>query len=195
MVAEWASTPVRWPGLAWVARCWPSAPSDERGEGRRTTDRDIRQRADAVRYHLGRGRRAREAGRFEDGCSEARRAIEANPGNPWAYALLGQCLCRQRHPDLIEARRVLERACALDPANGYFVRLLLDVLDAQGDSAGRDDTLAWAWWNGAPVERWLPGGPSPRRGVETRPVQSERTGESERTPATARAMHAGALAC
>ena len=34
---------------------------------------------------------------------------------------------RQRDRDLIEARRSFERACALDPANGYFVRLLLEV--------------------------------------------------------------------
>jgi len=117
------------------------------------------QRAATVRYYLGRGRRAREAGRFEAACSNARRAIDANPGNPWAHALLGQCLMRQQCRDLVEARRAFERACALDPANGYFVRLLLEVLDAQGDTGAREDVLAWAWWSGAPVDRWLPDGP------------------------------------
>jgi hypothetical protein len=77
-------------------------------------------------------------------------------------ALLGQCLLRQNKPDLGGARRVLERARSLDPTNGYFVRLLLDVLQAQGDDQGRADVLAGAWWNGAPVDRWLPAGP-PRR--------------------------------
>ena len=120
---------------------------------------DLSRRAASVRYHLGRGRRAREDGRYEAGAAEARRAITANPGNPWAYSLLGQCLVRRQPPDLIEARRALEHACALCPSNGYFVRLLLEVLDAQGDGAGRDDALARAWWSGAPVERWLPNGP------------------------------------
>jgi predicted Zn-dependent protease len=126
------------------------------------------ERAATVRYYLGRGRRAREAGRFEAACSEARRAIDANPGNPWSHALLGQCLLRQRRPDLVEARRALERACALDQTNGYFVRLLLEVLDAQGDVAARQDALAWAWWRGAPVDRWLPNGaPVPRQSEDS----------------------------
>ena len=120
---------------------------------------DMSRRAASVKYHLGRGRRAREDGRYEAGVAEARRAITANDGNPWAYALLGQCLVRQPHPDLVGARRALEHACALCPSNGYFVRLLLEVLDAQDDGAGRDDALTRAWWSGAPVERWLPVGP------------------------------------
>jgi tetratricopeptide (TPR) repeat protein len=115
------------------------------------------------RYHLGRGRLARQAGRFEVGAAEASKALAANPQSAWALALLGQCLARQPQPDLPGARRALERAQALDPTNGYFVGLLLDVLDAQGDVQGRADLLAWAWWQGAPVERWLPNGPAIRR--------------------------------
>jgi tetratricopeptide (TPR) repeat protein len=145
--------------------------------GRRTSGRnvgaDVIQRASTVRYYLGRGRRAREAGRFEDACSNARRAIDVNPGNPWSHALLGQCLMRLHQPDLVEARRAFERACALDPSNGYFVRLLLEVLDAQGDARAREDVLAWAWWSGAPVERWLPDGPAPRSTVSPGPAASD----------------------
>jgi hypothetical protein len=60
----------------------------------------------------------------------------------------------------------LERACALDPSNGYFVGLLLGVLKAQGDVEGSRNLLTWAWWQGAPVERWLPDGPPlPERGA------------------------------
>ncbi len=157
MLADWVGAAHR-PALpVWLLRCWDRAAHG--GLGRRADDMDVSQRAATVRYHLGRGRRAREAGRYEDGAAEARLAIAANAGNPWAYSLLGQCLLRQHHPDLVEARRALERACALDPSNGYFVRLLLEVLEAQGDRAGREDALAWAWWSGAPVERWLPNGP------------------------------------
>jgi hypothetical protein len=120
-----------------------------------------------LRYHLGRGRLARNAGRFEDGAAEARKALDANPQSAWALALLGQCLARQRRPDLRGARWALERAQALEPHNGYFVGLLLDVLDAQGDVQGRADLLAWAWWQGAPVERWLPDGPPIQRSNRT----------------------------
>jgi hypothetical protein len=116
-------------------------------------------RSDRFRYHLGRGRRAREVGSFERGVVEARRALALNGGDPWAYALLGQCLQRQRVSDLSGARLALERACALDPGNGYFVGLLLGVLNAQGDVEASRNLLTWAWWHGAPVERWLPGGP------------------------------------
>jgi hypothetical protein len=94
---------------------------------------------------------------------EARRALLLNPQSAWALALLGQCLTLQGQPELRRARQALERAMALEPSNGYFVRLLLDVLDAEGDAQGHADLLAWAWWHGAPVERWLPDGPPTRR--------------------------------
>ena len=83
-------------------------------------------------------------------------------------------LSRQREPDLHGARVVLERAQALEPTNGYFVSLLLDVLDAQGDTQARVDTLAWAWWKGAPVERWLPDGPPIQRPAATDLDKTER---------------------
>ena len=157
-------------------------------------ERELQLRSDRVRFHLGRGRRARDAGNYEQGAREARRALLENAGNPWAYALLGQCLFRQADPDLAGARLALERACALDPTNGYFVRLLLEVLDAQGDREHREDVLAWAWWAGAPVERWLsPAGPR-RRGAAAaaspspfEPSMPAPARESERVPARATA--------
>jgi predicted Zn-dependent protease len=171
MVAVEVSAERRWPSLAWLVRDWPMVFRRHRVGGRAEPEREALQRAATVRYHLGRGRRARESGNFDAACSEARRAIDENPGNPWSYALLGQCLRRRRQPDLVEARRALERACALDPTNGYFVRLLLDVLDAQGDAAAREDALSWAWWSGAPVDRWLPAGPHLRR-LDDAPVRA-----------------------
>ena len=125
--------------------------------------RDQMRSMEQLRYHLGRGRLARNAGRFEDAVAEARKALQANPHSAWALALLGQCLARQQHPDLDGAQRALERAQLLEPTNGYFVRLMLDVLAAQGDIQGRADLLARAWWKGATVERWLPDGPPVRR--------------------------------
>jgi hypothetical protein len=125
-----------------------------------------------VQYHLGRGRRAREAGRFDSGVYEARRALAANPREPWALALMGQCLMRKPSPDVGGARQALERARAIEPHNGYFVRLLLDVLDAQGDRNARARLLDEAWWTGAPVDRWLPDGPS--RPWADRPAASAR---------------------
>jgi tetratricopeptide (TPR) repeat protein len=146
-----------------------------------------RRRLERLRYHLGRGRRARDDGQYARGAAEARKAVRLNPQHAWALALLGQCLSRQPGPDLAGARRALERAQALDPKNGYFVRLLLDVLDMQGDTPARADALAWAWWSGAPVERWLPDGPPIRRPApaasarETaRPVASPAASPTER---------------
>jgi hypothetical protein len=152
---------------SWLA-AWPesAASSADRANAtaERRADREVRTRLARARFHLGRGRRARERARFADGAREARRAIERNPGDPWAYALLSQCLLRQAGrqagTDLSSARLAAERACALSPTNGYFVGVLLDVLDAQGDRPAREDALAWAWWSGAPVERWL--GPDAR---------------------------------
>lgn len=147
------------------------------------TDADARDmpqrlRAQRARYHLGRARCARDAGRPEAGVKEACRALSLTPSNPWALAILGQCLLRQPQPDLVAARRVTEQAWALDPTNGYFVRLLLDVLDAQGDAAARAELLDWAWWKGAPVERWLPDG-EPSLAVADRPQTEHRVGASE----------------
>jgi hypothetical protein len=137
-----------------------------------------------LRYHLGRGRRARDAGRFEDGAVEARKALAANPQSAWTLALLGQCLSRQRQPDPAGARRALERAQALEPTNGYFVRLLLDALEADGDIQGRANLLARAWWKGAPVERWLPEGPPMPRANATQ-TGAERATTEVPVPPTA----------
>jgi len=108
------------------------------------------------------------------GAAEARKALEVNPQDAWALALLGQCLAQQDRPDLHGARQALERAQALDPTNGYFVRLLIEVLDAQGDAQGRADALAWSWWKGAPVERWLPDGPPRQQRVRV-PEMTDQT--------------------
>ena len=165
MVGRWINEV---PGsLALVAqpgRWWPSSwrfapPLSPRRRRAPARSDDPVARYNQFRYHLGRGRRAREVGRFERGVVEARRALALNGGDPWAYALLGQCLQRQRVSDLSGARLALERACALDPSNGYFVGLLLGVLDALGDVEASRNLLTWAWWHGAPVERWLPDGP------------------------------------
>lgn len=172
----------RWWRLSWS---FDPTRSIRRPAGRGGADEEVR-RLDQSRYHLGRGRRAREAGHFERGVVEARRAVALNPGDAWALALLGQCLQRQRASDLDGARRALERAWALDPTNGYFVRLLLDVFNAQGDAGACLDLLTWAWWRGAPVERWLPAGPPmPATGQEAVTIDAVNAG-SRRVPSAVR---------
>lgn len=141
-------------GKVGIVSWWVSSTDDARHHPQRL-------RAERSRYHLGRARRARDAGRAEAGAQEARRALALTPANPWALAVLGQCLQRQATPDIAGARRATEQAWTLDPTNGYFVRLLLDVLDEQGDVQARAELLDWAWWKGAPVERWLPDGVVP----------------------------------
>lgn len=119
--------------------------------------------ADRVRYHLGRGRRARERGELARAIREARLALQYDTAEPWAHALLGRCLAIGHPPDLTSARHALERACSLSPTNGYFVGLLLDVLDREGDAAARDSALTRAWWAGGPVDRWIQPTGSTRR--------------------------------
>jgi tetratricopeptide (TPR) repeat protein len=206
MVVERAAGPL---AMLALPRRWYLAARERvwSGGARPVEDHEVGARQVALerlQYHLGRGRRAREAGRFEDGVAEARKALLVNPQSGWALALLGQCLMRQRQPDLRRARHALERAQALEPTNGYFVRLLLDVLEAEGDQQARADTLAWAWWHGAPVDRWLPDGPPMRqsgaagRGADAAPAvlgsvdasdayarPVERAGRSERGPVLA----------
>ena len=181
-----------WPrSWRWVPPLAASPPARRAG-----VDEKAR-RFDQFRYHLGRGRRAREAGRFEHGSFEARRALALYPTDPWALALLGQCLQRQQRSDLAGARKALERAWSLDPTNGYFVGLLLDVLRAQGDTAAAHDVLEWAWWRGAPVERWLPGGPSiparDRRGAERRTFDQSAPTAPPMTPSVRRSADSGSL--
>ena len=133
-------------------------------------------------YHLGRGRRAREAGRPDLAVQEARRAVALNPRNPWAHALLGQCLL---HTDTVhwdDAVRTLAKARTLDPANGYFVRLSLEALDARGDTRGRSELLQRAWWAGAPVERWLPDGPQPQARPTLAPADRHEPAVPHSTP-------------
>src|SRR5205814_1432386 len=125
-----------------AARCWLPWGFSKPNVAREALEHQ--RRLERMRYHLGRGRRAREAGRYGRGAVEARRALEQDPGSAWALALLGECLYRQPDRDLNGARRALERARALEPTNGYFVGLLLKVLDAQGDAQARADTLSRA---------------------------------------------------
>ena len=134
-----------------------------------------RLRGERSRYYLGRARRLRDAGHYEAAVREARQALALTPAHPWALAVLGQCLLRQQSPDLAAARRATEQAWALEPTNGYFVRLLLEVLDAQGDIVARAELLDWAWWKGAPVERWLPDGPLTRSAADRDDAASPRT--------------------
>ena len=155
-------------------RRWPAGPASDD------------QRLLQAQYHLGRGRRAREAGRPAWGVQEARRAIALNPENPWAHALLGQCILRARPIDLANlaaSRQALDRARFLDPTNGYFVRLSLELLHAQHDLRGRSELLGRAWWAGAPVERWLPDGPQPQPRETLAPADHHEPAGSRPLPA------------
>jgi tetratricopeptide (TPR) repeat protein len=171
MWAQWMS---RLDQVAADVRRWSFRPSGD--------DLPEDQVALRARYHLGRGRCAREAGQPERAVQEARRAVALNPRNPWAHALLGQSLRLSRTARLDDARRALEQARRLDPTNGYFVRLLLEVLHEQHDARGRADLLHRAWWDGAPVERWLPNGPEPQ--VVPALVAADRPERANGRPAT-----------
>ena len=183
MLGQWIS---RLDRVVAGVRSWPMGPAGD--------DQALLR----AQYHLGRGRRAREAGHPERGVQEARAAVALNPRNPWAHALLGQCLLRDRGllrdrtAKLDDARQALERACRLDPTNGYFVRLSLEVLHAQHDARGRSELLSRAWWAGAPVERWLPGGPQPQTRTTLAPADRREPAAPRPAPARANPVTAGA---
>lgn len=153
----------------WAADRW--RPAFNRDSTNPSAEGDTVQADLRAQYHLGRGRRARDTGRPDCGAREARRALAVSPRNPWAYALLGQCLSRSGPSHLDAARKALEQALTLDPTNGYFVRLLLEVLHRQHDTPARMELLTRAWWAGAPVDRWLPDGPPQPR--PTRALQPD----------------------
>ena len=93
MVAVGMSAVRRWPSFAGLVRDLPMVFRRDRVSGPAVPESEALQRAATVRYHLGRGRRARESGNFGAGCSEARRAIDANPGTRGHTLSLANACC------------------------------------------------------------------------------------------------------
>ena len=111
---------------------------------------------DRGQFHLGRARRAKDRGQYREAAREIERALRYDDTSEAYFQVLGQCLSRLTPPDRAGARRAFERAFALNPRNGYTIRLLLQLHQAEGNAAAAQATIDRAQAAGAPPGAWLP---------------------------------------
>jgi tetratricopeptide (TPR) repeat protein len=109
---------------------------------------------DRAQFHLGRARRAKDRGRYREAAREIERALRFDDSSEAYFLVLGQCFLNGSPRDLSAARRALERALAINPRNGYTIKLLLRVYDAEGNAVGARTTLERALAGGAPACPW-----------------------------------------
>jgi tetratricopeptide (TPR) repeat protein len=109
---------------------------------------------DRAQFHLGRGRRARDRGRYREGAREIERAIRYDDTSEAYFQVLAQCQLRSSPPKPSEARQALERAFAINPRNSYTIKLLLDLYEGDGNAAAARSTLERARKAGAPMAGW-----------------------------------------
>jgi tetratricopeptide (TPR) repeat protein len=111
---------------------------------------------DRAQFHLGRARRAKDRGHFREAAREIERALRYDDTSESYFQVLGQSLLKSDPPDPAGARRALERAFALNPRNGYTIRLLLEVHAAEHNVAAARATIERAQAAGAPRATWQP---------------------------------------
>jgi Tfp pilus assembly protein PilF len=111
---------------------------------------------DRAQFHLGRARRAKDRGQYREAAREIERALRYDDTSEAYFQVLGQCLLKQTPPDSVGARRAFERAFALNPRNGYTIRLLLEVYQAECNATAARATIERAQAAGAPPGAWLP---------------------------------------
>lgn len=109
---------------------------------------------DRAQFHLGRARRAKDHGRYDDAAREIERALRFDDTSEGYFQVLGQCHLRGSQPNRAAARAAFERAFAINPRNGYTLKYLLDLYVMDGNLAGARRTLERAVTAGAPVEHW-----------------------------------------
>jgi tetratricopeptide (TPR) repeat protein len=123
-------------------------PIDDFASWRRCRDRG--------QFHLGRARRAKDRGNFRGAAREIARGLQFDDTSEAYFQVLGQCHLHDSPADFSAARRALERAFALNPRNGYTIKLLLQVHEAEGNRAAARATIERALANGAPTAAWSP---------------------------------------
>jgi len=109
---------------------------------------------DRARFHLGRARRAKDQGKYSEGAREIERALSYDDTSEAYFQVLGQCHLRKAKPDLLAARSALERAFSLNPRNGYTIKLLLQLHQADGNKPAARQLLVRALAAGASLEPW-----------------------------------------
>ena len=111
---------------------------------------------DRAQFHLGRARRAKDRGQYREAAREIERALRYDDTSEAYFQVLGQCLLKGSPSDLGGARRAFERAFALNPRNGYTLRLLLQVYEAESNTTAARATIERAAAAGMPPAAWLP---------------------------------------
>lgn len=111
---------------------------------------------DRGQFHLGRARRAKDRGHFRVAAREIERALHYDDTSEAYFQVLGQSLLRCEPPDPAGARRAFERAFALNPRNGYTLRLLIDAHLREGNADGARLAIERARAAGAPPGAWEP---------------------------------------
>jgi tetratricopeptide (TPR) repeat protein len=96
---------------------------------------------DRAQFHLGRARRAKDRGDYRTAAREIERALEYDDTSEAYFLVLGQCHLRGAPPDHAAARRVFERALAINPLNPYTMKLLLEAYQADGLERATQTTL------------------------------------------------------
>jgi hypothetical protein len=111
---------------------------------------------DRAQFHLGRARRAKDRGQYREAAREIERGLRYDDTSEAYFQVLGQCLLKGIPADPGGARRALERAFAINPRNGYTIRLLLQVYDSDRNDAAVRATIERAQAAGATISAWLP---------------------------------------
>ena len=109
---------------------------------------------DRAKFHLGRARRAKDRGQYGAAAREIERALRYDDTSEAYFQVLGQCHLHGTPRDLPAARAALERAFALNPRNGYTIKLLLQVCEALGNTVAAKNTLERALAAGVPPAVW-----------------------------------------
>lgn len=111
---------------------------------------------DRGQFHLGRARRAKDRRQYHEAAREIERALTYDDTSEAYFQVLGQCLLQRTPPDLTAARRALERAFALNPRNGYTIRLLIEAYVRADKPEAARVTIERALAAGALPGAWQP---------------------------------------
>ena len=120
------------------------------------TEAERRRRGEASWYHRARARRALDRGDWAAAERHAHRALGRDDAHAGNFLALGEALLRRAPADPAGARRALERAQALRPADGYILGRLLDAYGQLGDAAAAAHAVRSALAAGAPAVVWAP---------------------------------------
>jgi tetratricopeptide (TPR) repeat protein len=110
---------------------------------------------DRAQFHLGRARRAKDHGRFDDAAREIERALRFDDTSEAYFLVLGQCHLGRKDPNWQAARAAFERAFSINPRNGYTIKFLLDLYLADHNQSAARRTVERAVAAGAPAQHWF----------------------------------------